>query len=173
MLRCRLHAFGPVDVSNTVWAFGRLQFNGKQYRVAPDIVRKLLQQAYSVLPQLEPQVRAAHLANMQWGLARLKVQRVHHLANTLWGLARLGFVPGPMWSQAFLNATGPKLLAMHAHELCSLAWAVGKLRMAPGPVWVSQLLLLLLVSMGGEALVMLCLGLHICHRRSEVGNAAM
>ncbi|KAF5830313.1 hypothetical protein DUNSADRAFT_14767 [Dunaliella salina] len=118
-LDIRLHAFGPVDVSNTLWAFGRLQFDGKQYRVAPNVVRKLLQQAYSVLPHLEPQ----------------------HMANTLWGLARLGFVPGPMWSQAFLNATGPKLLAMHAHELSSLAWAVGKLRMAPGPVWVSQLLL--------------------------------
>jgi len=53
---CRLHAFGPVDVANTVWAFGRLQFNGQQYRVAPDIVRKMLQQAFVVLPLLEPQV---------------------------------------------------------------------------------------------------------------------
>jgi hypothetical protein len=52
----RLPAFGPVDVSNTLWAFGRLQFGGKQYKVAPNIVRKLLQQAYVVLPQLEPQV---------------------------------------------------------------------------------------------------------------------
>lgn len=45
-----------MDVANTAWAFGRLQRYGTQYRVAPDIVRKLLQQAAAVLPRLEIQV---------------------------------------------------------------------------------------------------------------------
>lgn len=110
--------FGPQDISNTLWAFGNMQIKGTQYKVSPDVINKLLQQAFPQLHGFRPQ----------------------HLANTVWGLARLGFCPSPAWLQQFFAASSAKMDQMNASELSSLAWAVHRLRVVPEDTWTARLL---------------------------------
>lgn len=113
-----ISAFKPQDISNTLWAFGRLEFNGAQYKVAPDIVAKLLMQAYNQLPDFSAQ----------------------QLSNSLWGLARLGFAPNPYWLQGYMAASLARMDAMRPHELTSMAWAASRLCMQASEAWLNKLM---------------------------------
>jgi len=118
-LCAQITGFNAQDISNTLLAFGRMEFNGMQYKVAAEVVNRLLQQAFGRMTEFSPQ----------------------QLVNSAWGLARLGFVPSPAWSQQFMASTLSCMHQLKPQELSSLAWSLSRLRMVPDAAWTQEFLL--------------------------------
>lgn len=109
-----INDYKPQDVANTLWAFGRMVYEGEQYRVSSDVVSTLLKQSYQRLHEFTPQ----------------------HLANSVFGLAKLGFVPNALWAEAFLAVSQARLGSMRGEELVSTVWAARKLSLKPTQAWL-------------------------------------
>ena len=115
----RSSRFGPQDVANTLWAYGRLRFEGQQYKVSPGVVNRMLQQAFRRMHEFTPQ----------------------HLSNSAWGLARLSFAPGEIWGKQFFVSSLVRMESFQARELCSMGWAASRLQLLPDAAWISAYLL--------------------------------
>eukprot|EP00798_Chlamydomonas_sp_ICE-L_P006166 gene6166-2779_t len=109
-----IELFGPQDVANTLWAFGRLLHRGEQYKLPSGVVSALLQQSYHHMGQYDPQ----------------------ELVICMWGLARLGFAPGLAWSSQFFSSTYLRLSSFSVSNLSLLAWSMGQLGLTPEPSWM-------------------------------------
>eukprot|EP00798_Chlamydomonas_sp_ICE-L_P026749 gene26749-4324_t len=117
-IETNIDLFGPLDVANTFWAFGRLQFKEEQYKLPPGVINCLLAQSYRFMDQYNP----------------------HELAISVWGLSRMGFRPGSTWADQFFLAAFHALPSFRASDLSLLIWSVGQLGMTPNEEWSAEFL---------------------------------
>ena len=135
----RIDTFNSQDLSNTIWAFARLNHKPKQ------LMRAVASEAQKKLADFNPQ----GIANTLWAfatlahygeqfpvllhaiateaLAKMHLFNPQNLANAAWAFARVGHHPGQKILSGLAHFSTLQLNAFKPQEMANLVWAFAKL----------------------------------------------
>ncbi|MEW5320447.1 MAG: hypothetical protein WDW38_011520 [Sanguina aurantia] len=141
--------FGPRQLSNTLWACGKLDSPPP-----PHLLHAMLDRCALLAHKFGP----TDCANLLWGLGTmghpydndwlqhfldssqhcLPAAKPQELVNMLYGLAKSEAQPPEAWIQAALEAVAVASLALDPQGLSNILWALARLQYKPPDAWLQQ-----------------------------------